>query len=273
MRPRNYRIAVPPGVGDVYWVLTKLQAFKRAHGIERVELCVQRAGPGRSTDWANMVDFVHASSFFPFRPNDELLTKGISYTYKGVDVAMWPNAIVDRGEHLRNWLPELELDLDFPVRTVDMGAPRVVVYASSEAINQAWVSNLGGPQYWVDLIAELSQRVGPVTLIGAEWDRRFSEKLPGRPPRPRYEDLTASTTLPQVADILKKARVVVGVISGMTILANHFRTPTIAFYPDAHDPAFPFTWQAPDAPYGAILASTAPSAAEVAERAAALARP
>lgn len=275
MQPRNrhFRVAVPPGVGDVYWCLTKLKAFKEHEGIDHIELCIQQAGPARALPWAQMVDFVDACSYFRFHPPRTALEQGyMKGGIRGVDAVMWPNAIVDRGIRLEQWLPQLPIDLGFEIRTQDMGPPRVVVYASSEAINQAWVPNLG-PGYWVDLIYELNYRVGPVTVIGAHWDKSFHDRLPGLAPRPPWEPLVGNTTLPQVADILKKARVVIGVISGMTILANHFRTPTIAFCPDKHHPDFPRAWVAEDAPYMPFAASNIPSAGEVAAIAADMARP
>lgn len=269
---QNFRVAVPPGVGDVYWALTKLKALKAKVGAERVELCVQRAGPGRSTLWADMVDFVDTASFHPFQPGLAAQT-GYLAPGPGVDCVLWPNAIVDKGRPLAEWLPDLPLDIDFPILTEPQGPPRVLVYASSEGINRAWVPNLG-VAYWLALIEHLRLAVGPVTLIGAQWDESFSRKLREKARRPLpYEDMTGKTTLPQVADMLKHARLVVGVISGMTILANHFRTPTVAFYPTAHHPEFPRTWVAAEAPYRPIRAPDAPKPHTLAIQLKAFARP
>jgi ADP-heptose:LPS heptosyltransferase len=267
---QRFRVAVPPGIGDIYWCLTKLKALREQVGAEHVELCVQRAGPGRSILWAQMVDFVDSASMHPFTPGQAAQT-GYLAPGAGVDCILWPNAIVDQGRPLSAWLPHLQMDLDFPIHTQSMGAPRVLLYASSEAINRAWVPNLG-LDYWAELLDQLTRAIGPVTLIGAAWDETFTRQLRARIKVP-FEDLGAQTSLPQVADLLKNARVLVGVISGLTILANHFRTPTVALYPQAHHPNFPVAWVAPDAPYAPILAPAAPSACELAVIAASLARP
>lgn len=271
----HFRIAVPPGIGDVYWALTKMQAYKEYVGATSIELCVQRAGPGRSTLWADMVDFVDSSCFLPFVISNYKLEPPGYFEPDDLDAdcIMWPNAVVDQGRPLAEWLPDLHMDLNFPIRTKDMGAPRVVLYASSVAINRAWVSNLG-VEYWVKLIASLTELIGPVTLIAAEWDAPFSKALAAaaRWLHVEYEDLTAQTTLPEVADVIKNARVLIGVISGMTILGNHFRTPTVAIYPTAHHPDFPRTWVAPDAPYLPICATDTPPAPELAMLAQAMVR-
>ena len=266
------RVAVPPGVGDIYWCLTKLKALRDKLRADRIELCVQKAGPARSLAWAEMVDFVDTATFHAFAPGIAATT-GYHEPGNGIDCVLWPNAVVDRGRPLSDWLPDLALDLDFTVRTEPMGEPRVLVYASSRAINKAWVPNLG-PEYWLQLMQALSDRFGQVTLIGAAWDREFTDDLRsscnghGMP----CVDMTGQTSLPQIADMLKRARLVIGVISGMTILANHFRTPTVAIYPRKQHPDFPRSWVAPDAPYQTVCAPDAPSAGLLAERASTIAR-
>jgi hypothetical protein len=306
------RIGTPSGVGDVYWVLTKLRAFLAQRRADRVTLCVQKSRLTRALDWSKMVDFVDATEEFPFRADEQALATGYSDGVEALpmmsrqerrelrrelrqkmpahlrrrgaplpplpltpappgpplDCVLWPNAVLDRGDSLRDWLPGLELDLSFKIRTDPGPSDRIVVYASSAAINEAWIPGLG-PEYWAELIAAIAERTGDVpTLIGAPWDATFRERIACE-----VEDLLGVTTLPQVAGILERASVVVGVICGMTILANHFRTPTVALYPDKFHPAFPTSWVAPDAPYLPIAASRVPPARELAARVAELARP
>jgi hypothetical protein len=266
-------LAVPPGVGDVYWVLTKLQAYKAAHPGQQVKLLVQACGDlDRAGQWRDMVDFIDHLAFWPFKPDRAALETGIGKTPQGWPI-LWPNAVVDKGRPLAEWLPDLALDLSFPVRTTHVpGGPRTVLYVSSDGINRAWMSHLP-TGYWYDVVEALNKAVGRVTIIGAKWDRPFFERwIREAPRRLDVENLVQSTTLMQVADILKHARFFVGVISGMTILANHFRTPCAAIYPTAHLDAFPRTWVAADAPYWPIRTDRVPPALELAELVAAGAR-
>lgn len=278
------RIGVPSGVGDVYWVLTKLQAFKVARGIDHVTLCVQKSQHTRALAWGQMVDFVEAIEEYPFRPNDEARTTGFSTAPvrmrrherrefglqepPPLDAVMWPNAIIDRGVHIREWMPELELDLSFPVRTVPAPGGRVVVYVSSVGANQAWLP-AAGPWYWRRLIEALAVETGEVpVLIGAPWDLEFREQIDVP-----LDDRCGRTTLPEVAGILQSASVVVGLICGMTILANHFRTPTVALRADKHTEAFARAWVADDAPYVSIPNSQLPPPEKLAARVASMRRP
>ena len=281
------RIAVPSGVGDVYWCLTKLQAFRQARQAEHVTLCIQRTHLPRAHDWASMVDFVNAAEDYAFRPDNQALSTGYSERVapRGttarpwrhlrnsgsqqprVDCVFWPNAVVDTGRHLREWMPELELDLSFAVRTAPGPDKRVVVYVSSDGVNNSWAPNLG-PAYWDRLIVALSKRFGqPPTLIGKSWDASFRARLSAP-----VEDLLDSTTLPEVAGIIERARVLVGIISGMTILGNHFMTPTVALYPPKFPSAFPWTWVKDGAPYVPIATDIVPPPEELAAIAADIAR-
>ncbi|HZF28697.1 MAG TPA: hypothetical protein VE907_06250 [Gammaproteobacteria bacterium] len=234
-------IGVPPGVGDVYWCLAKLKAFKAHYGLGHVTLAIQKTSKDRSIEWRTMVDFVDDARYVALTPgNAATADSGLSRNHGPLDFVMWPNAIVDRGRHLSTWLPELELDLDFPVKTTPMNESlenRIVLYPSAAGVNRAWFPKRRS-DFWIALAVELANRFGvPPLVIGADWDHDNSDPL-----AEVAQSLVGHTTLGQVAWILEHARAVVGVISGMTILANHFKRPTLAFAPDKHHPDFPYTW-------------------------------
>lgn len=263
------KVGVPPGVGDVYWALTKLVAFRQRYRARRIVLHVQKTSLTRALDWSQMVGFVDSTTEFSFRPDAACYDAGFSTAIRGVDCVLWPNGVLDRGFPLADWMPELgPPDLSFRIKTAappvaDVGA---VVYVSSDSVNAAWCPNMG-PYYWRTLIAELAAQTGqPVVLIGKNWDRTFADSVKGD-----AVDLIGQTTLPQVAGLLERARVVVGVICGMTILANHFRTPTVAIHPVI--PLDPRAWVAPDAPYATVPAPMVPNPGELAAICAELARP
>ncbi len=265
------RVAVPPGVGDVYWALTKLRSFKERHGYGRTELYVQKTRLTRALEWAEMIDFVDDARELKFQPDPLAITKGYSRGLtRNAEHCFWPNAVVDRGDHLREWLPEYDLDLDFEVRVEEPSpdrAGRAVVYHSSAAIHEAWFPQLNA-QWWNELIMQLSGEVLTAT-VGAFWDLAFRTHM-------KYDssvlDLLTQTNLKQVAGILREAKVVVGVISGMTILANHFKTPCIALCPNKFPDSFPQAWVKPDAPYIVLMASEIRSPEQVRELALSIAR-
>lgn len=252
--PKKCRIGVPSGVGDVYWVLGKLQDFRRKNNLEHVTLCVHKSKVTRALDWSKMVDFVDATEEFPFQVNREINLFGYSRHVPGVDCVLWPNSVLDRGGHLRDWLPKYELDLGFNIATAPVINPGVLVYASSEGVNKSWFPGRG-PEYWGRVLKRVEQKCGrPATLIGSSWDESFNNRILG----PRT-DLVGETSLPEVAGLLKSANVFIGIISGMSILANHFRTPCTAIYPDKFLPGFLKAWIKDGTPYLPVKASMAPS--------------
>ena len=265
---RNLKLAVPPGVGDVYWALTKLGALRTLCGAQTVQLYVQKTRLTRAIAWSKMVpQLVTSCGERPFTPDEQCKSRGYSTALSGVHAILWPNGPLDRGEHLRAWLPELgEPDLNIRIRTEPPARPPgAVVYVSSDGVNKAWCPNLG-PDYWRAFIDALGGLAGaPPTLIGAYWDESFARSVRGR-----AVDLIGKTTLPQVAGIIERARVLVGVISGMTILGNHFRTPTLAIRPIV--PLDPRAWVAPEAPYLPVDAPSIPNASGLAKLAASIMR-
>lgn len=253
------KVGVPAGIGDVYWALTKIKAFAAGRP---VKIIVQSSPYDRACGWAEMVDFIDGAEFGIFKCGPARET-GFQGRWKSLDAVLWPNATIDRGERIETWLPHLETDLNFEVRCPEY-EPRVVVYPSSHG-SARWTG--GDFTYWNKVINMLSTNVGPVTLVGARWDEALAKQI-----TEPCENLIGKTTLPQLAGIIKSARVVCGVISGVTILANHFRTPCATIWHDMRFPAgFPTAWVAADAPYNAIPASNC-SAGTLARAAIQLAR-
>lgn len=265
------RIAVPSGVGDTYWALTKMRSFCQRHGAESVELCVQRSKFRRALEWAEMVDFVDSACELKFQPDAAALQSGYSQgVFRGADHCFWPNAVLDRGEHIDRWLEGYDLDLDFEVKCEDPPEERrglAVVYPSSVAINLAWLPGLG-LGFWRDLIGGAIPNRMKTGVIGAFWDMPWSTQFD----LSAVVDMVGQTTLKQVAGVIRDAKVVVGVISGMTILANHFKTPCVALCPDKFADGFPRAWVKPDAPYEVLRASEIRSAQQVEELALSIAR-
>lgn len=257
--PSRVRLGVPPGVGDTYWVITKLHDFRRKNLIKHVTLCVQQNTMVRALDWSKMTDLVDATEEFDFKPNREVHRHGYARNYTGLDAVLWPNAVIDRGQHLGEWLPRYELDLDFPV-TVDPGDGQrhYVVYASSMGVNENWFPGRG-PAFWNEVLLEVTKQTGQLpVLIGAGWDAEFAAQITAP-----CVNMISKTDLPQVAGIIKRARLLVGIISGMTVLGNHFRTPTVAVYPDRFMPGFLTSWIKSGTPYVPVAASMATSPAEL----------
>ena len=264
--PSECRIAVPPGVGDVYWCLAKMKSFREKNNIKKVTMCVQKTELTRALAWPKMTDgLIDDAVEFDFKKTLEMDAIGYSRRIKGVDFAMWPNAVINRGQHLSRWLPRYALDLDFKINTEKPKESHpFLVYASSQGINKNWLPGQGA-RFWAGILKELTIRTGKLpTLIGAGWDENFETDM-FRYATP-YISMVGKTTLPQVAGLLENAQLIIGIISGMTILANHFRTPSLAIYPDRFLPGFLSAWIKPGTPLINVRASDVKSASDIVQQ-------
>lgn len=259
---------MPSGVGDTYWCLTKLRSFRERNRLRHVTLCVKESTFERASAWGEMVDFVDAVEVRAFNPNVALgLGFGNAQGRYGIDYVLWPNAVLDRGERIERWLPNYATDLAFPVKTAPGVEGAVVLYASSIRMHRSCFPQMER-DYWPRVARHVFDRFGvPPVVIGAGFDRDYSSRLAWLSP---VDDQVGNTTLPEVAGILQRARLVLGVISGMTILANHFRVPTVALCPDKYHRSFPRTWIARGTPYATVWARDLPSPQALVEKGAAL---
>lgn len=269
--PKRIRVGVPPGVGDTYWALAKMESFIERHGIEHITLCVKAHELKRALAWPEMVSFVNDAEEFDFGTNKGIRETGFSSRKPGVDVVMWPNAVIDKGKHLREWMPDYALNLDFEIKTPKIRPEwvgRHLIYASSEGVNNHWFPGRG-PGFWRHLINEIGNKTGErPLLIGAGWDRDFARAI-----GPTASDSAIDeTTQPQIAAVIKEAKSLTGIICGMTILGNHFRTPTVAIYPDKFEPGFLTAWIKPETPYIPLKASLVGPSVDVARLTASIAR-
>lgn len=225
----------PAGVGDLLWILAKLAPCSwdrnavfwlpdgeqhRAGAVARMAGVRYGYLPGLTTGW------VWEQPGSPELP-------------KSGWVAVQANRHLEAGKPLHQWYPELPTsypDLS-PLFQSRQGAKSyVVVFTCVE-------SYMGGqlqPHVWANIVAHLEKTVGPVMLVGAGADVVFCRKVESyyRPKVPPSYD----RPLEEVAVILTRAKLVVGVASGLLIMSIAYGTPSIISYP-RHLSLMPGTWE------------------------------
>lgn len=120
---REINIACPSGVGEAWWVNSKLRAIKEHLHADRVVVNVvnssfnRAAAAHRMFPWVNDVRFVH----FPIQPAGKVRSDKGSYEYlpshvgfhtpAGVmDWLLIPNQHIEEGHRLDTWLPDFTSD-------------------------------------------------------------------------------------------------------------------------------------------------------------------
>jgi heptosyltransferase-1 len=84
--------------------------------------------------------------------------------------------------------------------------------------------------YWGQLARRLAERgLGPFALLGAPADREAADRiLDGMPPN--TVDLVGATRVPDLPALIERARLVIGVDTGLTHIGTAVRRPTVALF-------------------------------------------
>lgn len=256
---------VPQGIGDSIWALTKLWSIATDHGKTDCHVSIgcsdpDNPGEARALEFVRRFDFVSSARMYkmprdgrvgavllpgPATDEDGLfryIADGPPPDLPGVNYVLMPNAPLERGIRLENWLPEH--DIDWNVMRHFVRNPRdrdtvpagdyAVLYMSSEGANTVAGHNRGGlwtPQDWADLGNGLAALGLKVVIVGAEYDRSYLEKYVL--PLDRigdWVDLVGHRDIGQTVEVLRRAKCVVSYQSGIGITASYLGVPTAIFW-------------------------------------------
>lgn len=196
------RIAVPPGIGDSLWAMTKVPALLAQAKETYADIFVCESSLPRSKEFLERFDFVRSVEYCEWScvEAEEVNEDGtVSYAATGqnwhdeFDWILVPNATLERGERLETWQPQWTTDFDvmnrwhFTTQEIrratevqrKLGGSYCVMYAGSITGNTHYGHNRHGrwtPQDWCRLAeAVRSEMRRAVVLVGADWDRGFSD--------------------------------------------------------------------------------------------------
>lgn len=279
------RIVVPGGIGDIYWVMVKLEAFCRKNGIEgkpRITILaneVWESSQMRGVPFVEMTPFVtmgdpRTTPMDPVKPRPKALQDVYTRCGSRHEQTVWPgfmgyeyficyNGVINSG----HWLEEDDLECNWYLpldisdgqrqfqRECSARYGRYAVFYFS-IIGDFIARNL--TQFPLDKMADgirnFTDRSGltPV-FIGAWWDLRWP--IPGTPPYlsqlisqiPRAVNLVGQTTLDQAFGVMRGAELVAGYHCGLTNMAIMFKRPTVLLWaPDRFPPATPLAVAPPE---------------------------
>ena len=272
-------VGVPPGIGDIYWTLTKLESKRRIEKIDRLILVIYTVNMKittgvlvRSSGIHNAVDFVDGAVYGEYdhlKPGKQTI-KILDGSRIDLDV-MWANEHLESGRHLTTWMPQYDTNMDIELKSTPYPGGPILIYPSAVGTNKNWTGADEG--WWADLIWRMYVEFDEHPLvIGAAWDmdmwKLIRRRLRAMGHSCCYVDMVGETTLMEAMDVIKNARLLVGVISGMTILANHYKVACVALAPKKFDPQFPYTWIRENTTnYHAIVCDPLPEVSYVVERA------
>lgn len=265
------RILVPQGIGDSVWCLFKARdlAAKLDPGgpIDLKVACWHdTAAERRALSFLERFDFVHSVEMYVMprgrkgpvlRPGPEADAEGL-YRYipdgphpelSGIDYALIPNAALERGTRLEDWLPEYRIDWDvmdhfrftpqeqaFGRQFLKETGPYVVFFMASLAGNTFAGHNRGPlwtPNEWVELGDRLHSRHGlKVVVVGTTWDEDYYRTLidPLVRFKPHWRNHISDWPIAQTYAVVKQARFLVTYQSGIGIVGHYLGVPTAIFW-------------------------------------------
>jgi hypothetical protein len=256
------RILVPTGIGDIYWILTKLEAFCRKNGIsDKPALTVLCGGVGedqlRSLPLIEMVPFVQVGNpaTFPLDPVDprpdhiqdiyrEAFTEYGRTAYPGLygyDYFLCYNGIINSG----NWLDDRDdLECNWNFDLILSGEHKQFGQEYRKYAVFYWTFNGNYidyhlKQFPLDKLAEairhITIRIGLVPVfIGAYWDLQYNDLLTQLISMiPEAINLVGKTSLGQAFGLMQNSEIVVGYHSGITNMAVAFGKKTVLLWPSS----------------------------------------
>ncbi len=255
------RILVPPGIGDVYWVLVKLQSFLKSVQAERAELTIvsdpdERGGHLRSLSYLEMFDWFDIGEP-PSVPNDRSLQpiwdeayleagRSIFPGVMGYDYLLSWNGRVNSGGWIENddlkcdWYPPMKLGAQ---ARMDMAEHEFCSRLGSYAVlfwplYGTYATHVA--DFPVAKIAEALQlffvasKLTPV-FVGSAWDATLNEAVGELIAAvPKSVNLIGRTDLIQLFGLVRGARIVLGYHAGVTNMAAVSGTKTLLLWDDRY---------------------------------------
>lgn len=243
-------IGTPAGLGDMHWVLTKMESFKKKNGIDWLKMVIHEDGcHTNSKAFLELIPFVDEVETrpdplpFDFHIRPPSARRSFRPDSGVVDYLIEFNTQLELGHRIETMLPGYDINFNYPIRkdfesTIyatqlkqKVGGKLILLYTSSNGMFHAWTGGTWLPKDWVNLATQIHEFTGcqPV-LIGKEWDLDYVNEMKRLDTNNIIYNLAAQTNIQQVLALIHEANLLIGFPSGLTILATHFKTPVVMFW-------------------------------------------
>jgi hypothetical protein len=265
------KFLLPQGIGDSVWALHKIQAVRdRIAPDEPIEVyltCSERNMlQDRALDFLRRFDFLsrvdmrtnygllnnYGNDRPPFTPGGywDYIDDGM-YDFKGEKYCVLiPNAPLERGVRLENWLPQYPIDWDifrhFRITLQEQAygkmalskiGPYAVFYPGPLHGNTIEGHNrnmLWKPAEWVELGERIHRDLGlSIVVVGAEYDRDFythmlAPRLNGS--SVHWIDLIGRTSIGKLFAVTRNSKFLISYQSGVGIVSTYLNVPTAMWW-------------------------------------------
>jgi SAM-dependent methyltransferase len=270
-KPKQSRvkILVPPGIGDSYWSIVKMQSFLEKEGLGLPDIAIaagrdrKYSGHLRSIPFLKMFPFLNATSnFLPLKKMNEGRKiwheayagdwEESTGTVKGRtvfrnifehDYLLSYNGHVRWGKRLEdidpqykcNWHPPMFVSLEqenYRKECIDKYGKYICFYLPFYGHYRNWTREFDINKITATINKlSIDNQMKPV-LVGAQWDADDMPLTNAKKQINGLIDLTGKTTVDQVFGCLKGSQLVFGFPSGLTIMAASFGCKALLVWND-----------------------------------------
>lgn len=259
------RFLLPTGIGDSVWALHKIQSVAASLGSSRIDVSLACGNPSviesRALDFVRRFSFVDSAEMRPglalmhdpvFTPEGywNYIDDGL-YDFDGERFCVLvPNAALERGTRLEQWLPQHATNWDiFDDFRIDASehafadalagavGPFAVFYPGPLDGNTVQGHNrnmIWRPDQWLSLGERIHRELGlAIVVVGAPYDAPYYDALLA--PRLNgassyWTNLIGRTSVGELYATTSRARFCVSYQSGVGIVATLLGTPTAIFW-------------------------------------------
>lgn len=263
------RILVPPGIGDSFWAITKIESLiEREHFAMRPEVQIASTDPAkdRAFEFVRRFPFLECTGYFNsggprFKRNpiwreayhedgDGVFLNVLGFNWflsangpfrfdKTLDEIM--------PQYETNWYPKMFISAEErDIAREEAKDPYIVVFFTSSGPYKKWFDGYT-PEMIIDDLHLLMRKGYRVLLTGAAWDASddlVSVVADGCANRTKFEDLRGQTSIDAFLGLLRGASGTLGHCGGNTIFSTVLKKPTVILWNDYYNRKF-FTASCP----------------------------
>lgn len=261
-------ILVPPGIGDSYWSIIKLQAFIKREGLDIPDICIASPREKKFQGHKRAFPFIE---MFPF-----LNSTGITYGTQGENKAIWKEAYAQEGRtifkdvvgcdyfvsyngHLRigkqmeeidpdlecNWYPPMFVSIEqenYKKVSVKKYGKYILFYFVFQGTYCHWTKEFPINEV-VKSVKEMAEKTGCLPIfVGAQWDAEdpgsIEVKNKLKKQGVEFIDLIGKTNMDQLFGLIRGSQMLVGYPSGLSIMSAVLKTKTMIIWNDYYNRDF-----------------------------------
>ncbi len=268
------RILVPPGIGDIYWIMVKMRGFLKAHGLGLPEIWIDAPDDKkRSLGFVHKIPFVatggyHETVIPPDTPlagweartgtkatdpvRREAYKKDGRHAFPNVEGFDWFlswNGSMNVGRRLEDTEYETDWDIPFFVsieetqfgERFEVDGPYIIACFFSSRMYRKWLDELPAPEIY-EMLSTIHDNTGMrIVLTGAAWDQ--SSLINGALLRMdekhgRLVNMIGKTTLDEYFGLLRSSSGCIGFPAGNTMMGPALGKPTVLIWNGFFPPGF-----------------------------------